>query len=80
MRLCRRQDKLDKGRRLFQGFQERIEGILGDLVNFINDINFKSALGRLVPDVLDNLSNLVDAAIGGAIDLLEIARNSFFSL
>jgi len=41
-------------------------------MHLINDVDFKAALGRLIPDVLDNLSNLVDAAIRGAVDLVNI--------
>jgi len=41
-------------------------------MNFINDINFKPALARAIPNRLPELSNVVDAAVGGPVDLDDV--------
>src|SRR5580765_3308819 len=72
MRLSRRENKFYRRWWLFERFQQGIERILGDLMNFIDDVDFEPALGRLVADVFYNLANLIDATIRSAVDFKDV--------
>src|SRR6476619_7890703 len=72
MRLSRRENKFYRRGWLFERFQQSIERILGDLMNFIDDIDFEPALGWLVADVFYNLANLIDATIRSAVDFKDV--------
>ena len=72
MGFSRRHDEFDKGRRLLQGFQERVKSILGHLVNLIDDIDFEPALGWLISHILDDLPDLIDPSIGSPVNLVDI--------
>jgi hypothetical protein len=74
MRFGGRENKFDRWRRFFQSLQQRVERIFGDLVNFIDDVNLKSALSRLIADIFDDLANLIDAAIGRTVDFENVDR------
>ena len=83
MRFRGREDKLYRRRRLLQCFQERIEGILGNLMNFVDDIDFKSAICRLIADILNDLANFIDAAIRRAVNFKNVDRvalSNFFAM
>jgi hypothetical protein len=41
-------------------------------VHFVDDIDFEAALRRLVTDIFDDLADLIDAAVGRAIDFQNI--------
>ena len=56
-------------RRLLDRLQQRVEGFVGDLVRFVDDENLVAVARRPVADVLAQLAHLVDAAIGGRVDL-----------
>ena len=61
-------------RRLFEGLQQRVGGFVGEHVRFIEDDDFvASARGRITHHVAQ-LANLIDAAIGGGVDLENIQR------
>ena len=64
--------KEDMGRRLFQGFQQGVEGRLGQHVYFINDVNFVGAVGRHELDVAAQLPDLIDAVVGGPVDFVNV--------
>ena len=74
MRLGGCENKFDRWRRFFQSLQQRVERVLGDLMNFIDDVNLKSALSRLIADIFDDLANLIDAAIGRTVDFENVDR------
>ena len=59
----------DVRRRLFEGFEQRIEGRVGDLVRFVEDVNLVLITRRRVAGGVAQFANLVDAAIGGRINL-----------
>ena len=56
-------------RRLFQRFEQRVEGLAREHVNFIDDVDLVAAPRRPHGNVLPQLADLVDAAIAGGIDL-----------
>ena len=68
----RRQDKLDRRRRLLESFQKCVERILGNLVHFVDHVDLESALGRLIAHILDDLANFIDATVRGAVDFKNV--------
>ena len=60
------------GRRLLQGLQQGVEGLLGEHVHFIDDIDLVLALGRQILDLLPQVPDLVDAPVGGAVDFQDV--------
>src|ERR1017187_7826853 len=61
-------------RRLFQGLQQRIEGRVGDLVRFVKNVNLEAVARRTITRGFAQLTNLVDAAVGGRVDLDHVHR------
>src|ERR1700733_984166 len=55
-------------RRLLQDLQQRIEGSIGDLVGFVEQVDLVAIAGGGVARWLAQLANLVDPAVGGGID------------
>src|ERR1700739_998371 len=69
LRLGSRHHEDDVRRRLFECLQQSIERSLGDLVRFVEDVNLVAvACGRVAGRVAQ-FANLVDAAVGGGVDL-----------
>ena len=60
--------------RLFQRLQQRIEGGVGDLVRLVEDVDLEAVARRTIARGLAQLANLVDAAIGGRVDLDHVHR------
>ncbi len=58
--------------RLFEGFEQGIEGGIGDLVRFIEQNDFEAVAGGAVAGGVAQLANLVDAAVGGGVDFEHI--------
>jgi len=59
-------------RRFLQGFEEGVEGLGGEHVDFIDDVNLEPALARAIPNGLTQLADVVDAAIGGSVNLDDV--------
>ncbi len=68
LRLGRRHHEDDVVGRLFERFQQRVEGGIGDLVRFVEDIDLVTVAGRAIAGGVAQLANLVDAAVGGGVD------------
>jgi len=64
-------------RRLFQGLQKSVEGLVGEHVHFIDDINAVFAGMGSVAQPLAQVAHFVDAAVGGAVDLKDIEAAAF---
>ena len=65
---------------LFQSLEQRVECLGGEHMNFIDDEDLVAIPRRPVPDAFPQLTNLVNAAVGGRIDLENIdglARGHF---
>ena len=60
--------------RLFQRLQQRIEGGVGDLVRLVENVNLEAVARRTIARGLAQLANLVDAAVGGRVDLDHVHR------
>src|SRR6185369_11268899 len=63
------ENKNDPGRRLFDGFQQRVKGFACDLVRFIDDENLVAVANGTIAYVFTKLAHLINAAIGGGINL-----------
>ena len=76
MRFGRRQYKDDMRRRLFQGLQQGVERLGRQHVRFIDDVHLDLQHRRQILHPLAQVSDLVDAAVGGGIDLDQVDRRA----
>ena len=60
--------------RLFQRFQQRVEGLVGDLMRFVDDENLVAVPRRAKTDALAQLAHLIDTAVGGGVDFNNVHR------
>ncbi len=66
------------GGRLFQRLQQRVEGLLGEHVHFVDDVDLVLALAGRVLDALEQVRpDLFDAVVGGAVDLQHVDAPAF---
>jgi len=56
------------------GFEQGVEGCLGELVYFVDDIEAETARRGCHADALAQFADFVDATIGGAVNLQHIQR------
>src|SRR2546423_4343386 len=54
--------------RLFEGLEQRVEGGVGDLVSFVENINFEAVAGRAIAGGLAKFADFIDATVGGGVD------------
>ncbi len=57
---------------LLEGFEQGVEGRVGDLVGFVEDVDLVAVARGAVAGGVAKLANLVDAAVGGGIDLDDV--------
>ena len=62
------------GGRLLERFQQRVEGLVGKLMGFVDDVDFEAVARRPVAQVFDNRAGVVDLAVGGAVDFDHVER------
>ena len=72
-RVCRGQHELRMGWWFFQRLEERISRGAGDLVGFVDDVELRLQLGRGVLHALTKITNVIDTAIAGGIDLNHVS-------
>ena len=77
MGLGGRQYEKHKGRRFLQGFQQGIESLVGQHVDFVDDVNLIAGLRRRELHVFPQVADLVDPPVGGGVDLIDIHRRAF---
>ena len=61
------ENKFNMSRRLFQRFQQCVEGVFREHVHFVDNINFITRIGRLVTNAVQNLADIVNTGAGGRI-------------
>ena len=66
--------------RFFEGFEEGIEGLVGQHVDFVDDVDFEFSSGGGVGDSLAQLFDAVDPAVGGTIDFEHVEAAPLFNL
>ncbi len=62
----------DVGGRLLECLEQRVEGGVGDLVSFVEDIDFVAVAGGGVAGGVAEFADFVDAAIGGGVDFDDV--------
>ena len=65
-------DELDVVRRLLQGFQQGVKGLIRQHVDFVDDDHPKAALGRAVLHPLGNVADVVDPGMRGAVNFQHV--------
>ena len=70
--LGRREDEFDVGRRLFERLQQRVEGVLREHVNFVDDVDLVAPGDRPVAHPLGQLADVVDAGARSGVHLHHI--------
>ena len=58
--------------RLFEGFEQGVEGGVGDLVRLVEDVDLVSVARGAVAGGVAQLADLVDAAVGGGVDFDDV--------
>jgi hypothetical protein len=76
----RGEDKFYVGGRLFQSFEKSIEGLGGEHMDFIDDIDFKLSSGGGVRDAFPKFLDAFNASIGGAVDLQDVEAATLLDL
>src|SRR5512135_381621 len=74
LRFSRSKDKDDVRRWLLQGLKQRVEGLVREHVNFIDDVDLVLAAYRSILDGLAQLADVLDAAVRCSIDLDDVHR------
>jgi len=62
----------DVAGRLFQSFEQRIEGGVGDLVGLVEDVDLEAVARWAVACTVAQFANFVDAAIGGSVNFDDV--------
>ena len=55
-----------------QGLQQRVEGLLGQHVDFVDDVNLETASTWANGDVGTQLADFVDAAVAGTVNFQHV--------
>src|SRR5208282_4320587 len=74
LRLGRREDKLDVRRRLLERLQQRVEGLIGQLMGLVDNVNLEAVARRTVAQIFDYRARVIDLAVSGAVDLTHVER------
>ena len=69
VRLGRREDEPDADRRLLEHLQQRVERLARQPLRLVDDVDLLAALDRRGGRLLAELARVVDAAVGGRVDL-----------
>ena len=77
LRISGGQDEFDVGRRLFQGFQQGVEGMAGEHVHFVDQVDLEAATARRVLHVVEQLAGVFDLGAAGGVDLDQVDETPF---
>ena len=72
VRLGGAEDELHVLGRLFERLQQGVEGLAGEHVDFVDDVDLEPRTAGPDVDVLAQLADLVDAAVAGPVDLQHV--------
>ena len=76
VRLGGRQHENHMGRRFLQRFQQGVERLVGQHVDFIDDINLITGLRRRKFDIFPQIADLVDTPVRCGVDLIDVHRRA----
>jgi hypothetical protein len=65
------------GGRFFERFQEGVEGLLGEHVDFVDDVDLEPGGGGGVADGVAQLADFLDTAVAGAVDFDDVEGTAF---
>ena len=65
---------------LFEGLEERVEGGVGDLMGFVQDVDLVLVSCGTVTGSIPQFADLVDTAVGGGVDLNDVDGVAGFDL
>ena len=74
LRLGRGEHELHMRRRLFERLEERVEGLLREHVNFVNDVDFELRGGGRVLHRLAQLADFINATVARAVNFQHVER------
>ena len=74
LRLRGRHHEDDVIRRLFQSLEQGIEGRIGDLVRFVENVNLEAVARRTITGGFAQFADFVDPAVGGGVDFDHVNR------
>ena len=74
LRLGCGEHEFDVRGRFLQRFEQRVEGLLGEHVDFVDDINLEAGRGWGVLDRLAQLAHFVNSPVAGAVDFHYVHR------
>ncbi len=80
LRVGGRQQEFDMGRRLFQRLEQGIEGVIGEHVDFVDEVHLEAASARRVLHVIEQLAGVVHFRARGCVYLDEIDEAAFVDL
>ena len=66
------EDEFDVRGRLFEGLQQRVERLLRQHVNFVDDVNLVAAAGWSEADVLPEFAGIINSAVACTVDFQHI--------
>ena len=75
-RLGRGEHEDDEVGRLLERLQQRVPGVLGDLVRLVEDVDLAPELAGRIRQALAQVADVVDAAVAGGVDLDEVERRA----
>jgi hypothetical protein len=62
------------GRRLLQGFEECVEGRVGQHVHLIDDVYLVHAELRRIAHLIDEIANVLNRIVGSGVELVDVER------
>ena len=68
----RAKDEYDEGRGFFQGLEKGVEGGVGHIMDFVDDVDLVAGHDRLIGDVVDKLPHGIHRGIGGGVDFDDV--------
>jgi len=71
------EDELGVRRRLFQGFQQRVEGRAGEHVHLVENVGLVACRCRRIADCVVDLAYVVDAVVGRGIHFQHVHMPAF---
>ena len=74
------QQELHVLRRLFQGFQKRVEGLVGEHVHLVDEVHLEPATTGCVLNVIGQFAHVIHAGAGCGVDFDKIDKPAFQDL
>src|SRR5579864_5405964 len=76
LRLGRGEHEDDVVGRFLQSLEESVESSVGDLMGFVEDVDFETVASRAISGGFAKFADFVDAAVGGGVDFNDVDRIS----